>query len=116
MLMRPRVVPDLEFPALPDKPRRAPLDLRPLATAVKYQLRIELPPGLTLEEGLEPLDLRADFGRFAIRMEVQSATLELTKEFSFQNMRLGAERADELRKFLAQVRNVQDSEIVLTGE
>jgi len=115
-LMRPLVVPDLEFPALPDKPRRAPLDLRPLATAVKYQLRIELPPGLTLEEGLEPLDLRADFGRFAIRMEVQSATLELTKEFSFQNMRLGAERADELRKFLAQVRNVQDSEIVLTGE
>ena len=112
-LLRPFVVPDLEFPALPDKPRHAPLDLRALAIGIRYHLQMELPARFALEEGLEPLDLQTDFSRFALRMEMRDGKLLLDKELSFKNLRLGADRCDEVRKFLARLRNVQDTEIVL---
>ena len=96
LLVRPRVVGSHALP-FNDKPRSVPIDLT--ATGRWHDsFEIKLPPGYTVDETPDPVNLDLDFATYQSTVTAKADTLQYERELVVRQVELPAGRAADFRK------------------
>jgi transglutaminase-like putative cysteine protease len=111
-MLNPFFILDMVKPSLTKKERELPIWLHNYAVTSHQVVELTFPAGFRIEEGVEPVSLACDFGKFTIVVDEAGNKLTITKEFDLQDQLLPVGRFDEVKKFLEVVNNAEKVEIL----
>lgn len=83
------------------------------ATLQSDVFEIELPAGYVVDEVPPPVELNTDFAAYKSRIEVNGTVLRYQREYTVKEVRVPAERLEELKKFYRQVAADERASVVL---
>jgi hypothetical protein len=83
------------------------------ATTYSENVKIKLPEGFIIDEMPEPVQLKADFGKYDVKYEVKDGHLILKRSMTLNKATVSPEKYDSVWKFFGQVRAAEQSPVVL---
>ena len=111
MLVRPRILGEKTF-ALERKPRQHPYQFERTSRETD-SFEIELPKGYTVDDVPDPIKLNAGFASYQSKIEVQGSKVRYWREFVRNDVLIGPEHTEELRKFLGTIGADEAAVVVL---
>ncbi|MBV8073519.1 MAG: transglutaminase domain-containing protein, partial [Acidobacteriaceae bacterium] len=101
----------LDVPAFAGGYRAEPILLQPLARHTK--VRIELPPGYSVDEIPQGLELETEFARFRVAYNHAAGELDVDEELRTEGVTLPASESIRVKRFFDEVRRADNQEAVL---
>jgi hypothetical protein len=114
LLVRPRVVGDDATP-FDDKPRSVPIDLSATGRW-RDSFDITLPPGYTVDETPDPVDLKLDFASYHSETTAKGNVLHYEREYVVRQVEIPADKAVEFRKLESAILSDEKGTAVLKKE
>lgn len=111
LIFKPCVLPRREAIVLAATKRQHPVVLD--AHAFSETIRVTLPAGFEVDEMLEPVRIKSDFGEFEGSGRVEQGKLIVERRVELKPMTVPAARYEEVRRFLATINGWEQSAIVL---
>jgi transglutaminase-like putative cysteine protease len=111
LLFRPRVV-GSDAEVLNDKPRKYPVQFETLGDW-KDNFDVRIPPGYTVDEVPDPVNLDLGFASYRSDVKVDGNTVHYSREYVLKELALSPDQYPELEKFEAVVNTDENRNAVL---
>ncbi len=113
MFLPANVFSGVEVPALPEGPRRLPVQADSRGLTKERLLKIALPPGFSVESLPEAAHLSSDFGTFDFEAKLDGGRVSITRKLVLNNRILPPDRYPDLIGFLKKAAAADRSKLVL---
>jgi len=111
LVFKPAVVSRRESLSLTAAQRRHPVVLR--ANAYSETVKVQLPPGFTVDEVPDAVKLETAFGSYTTSYEVVNGELVFKRQLSQKATTIPAAQYDAVRKFFESIRAAENAPVVL---
>jgi hypothetical protein len=113
LFVQPNILTKMDAISPATLPRQKPIQTAPFAYEDTDEVRIALPQGYTLEQKVEPITIKQDFGTYTASVRIENGTLMYTRKMAMSGKVINKEKYQDFVDFYKQLAKADKMKVVL---
>ncbi len=116
LFIQPNILTKMDAISAATLPRQKPIQTTPFAYEDTDEVRIALPQGYTLEQKIEPITIKQDFGIYTASVRIENGTLMYSRKMAMSGKVISKEKYQDFIEFYKQVAKADKMKVVLLSK